>query len=111
MSRRPFVGETLGPLRASKCFLIIASDTFINSLEDPSDSEHVMLLSQVLAAREAKKPVIVLWIKDVSALNRTKLRNVLKDMNVLGELEIKGDDAPTEEDMQKIVKLMEEAQI
>ena len=111
MSRRPFVGETLGPLRASDVFLICGSDSYVHSLEDPSDSEHVLLLSQVLAAREAKKPVIVLWIKDISALNRTKLRNVLEDMNVLGELEIEGDRKPTEEDMQKIVKLMEDADL
>lgn len=102
-----FVRASIGPLRDSAYFMIIASNTYVRSLGDPHDSEHLMLLSQVLAAKADNKPVIVMWIKSISDLNKTKLREVLKDMNVLGEIEAKGE-GPVDAEIEQIMELISE---
>ena len=94
-------------LRISDYFVIIGSESYVRSLEDPSDSEHVLRLSQIMAAKDANKPVIVLWIKDVSELSKEKLRNVLKGMNVIGEHESTLEN-PIQEDVDAIKKIMDE---
>lgn len=95
------------PLRMSDYFLILGSEHYTKSIEDPHDSEHIMLLSQIMAAKNANKPVIIFWIKGIPELVKEKLRNVLKGMNLIGEYESTGEN-PTEEDIIAIMKIMEE---
>lgn len=102
-----FRGASIGPLRASDYFIIIGSESYVHSLEDPHDSEHVLLLSQIMAAKDANKPVIILWIKSISELSKSKLRNALKGMNVVGEHEDTGE-FTTKEDIDALIKIMEE---
>ncbi|GAI19670.1 unnamed protein product [marine sediment metagenome] len=102
-----FRGASIGPLRASDYFVIIGSESYVKSIEDPHDSEHVLLLSQIMAAKNANKPVIILWIKSITELSKSKLRNVLNGMNVIGEHEDTGD-FTTQEDIDAIIKIMEE---
>ncbi|KKL97722.1 hypothetical protein LCGC14_1831630 [marine sediment metagenome] len=112
-SSRPPINEDLfrtaaiTPLRESDYFVLIGSESYVKSLEDPSDSEHIMILSQVLAAKDANKPVIVLWIKDISELSKEKLRNILKGMNVIGEHESTLENQ-VQEDVDAIKKIMDE---
>ena len=102
-----FRRAAIGPLRASDYFVILGSESYVKSLEDPHDSEHVLLLSQIMAAKDANKPVIILWIKSISELSKSKLRTALKGMNVVGEHESLGEN-PVQEDVEALIKMMEE---
>ena len=102
-----FNKAAITPLRMSDYFVLVGSESYVKSLEDPSDSEHVMLLSQIMAAKDANKPVIVLWIKDISELSKAKLRNVLKGMNVIGEHESTLENQ-VQKDVDAIKKIMDE---
>ncbi len=102
-----FRTAAITPLRTSDYFVLVGSESYVKSLEDPSDSEHILLLSQIMAAKDANKPVIVLWIKDITELSKAKLRNVLKGMNVIGEHESTGD-TQSQKDGEAIKKIMDE---
>ncbi len=102
-----FNKAAITPLRESDYFVLVGSESYVNSLENPSDPEHVLLLSQIMAAKDANKPVIVLWIKDISELSKAKLRNVLKGMNVIGEHESTLENQ-VQEDVDAIKKIMDE---
>ncbi len=102
-----FREASIGPLRMSDYFMILGSEHYVKSIEDPNDIEHIVLLSQIFAAKEANKPVIILWIKGVSELNKSKLRTALNGMNLIGEHEDTGD-FTTQEDIDAIIKIMEE---
>ncbi len=101
-----FREAAIGPLRMSDYFVIVGSEHYVKSLEDPLDSEHVVLLSQIMAAKDANKPVIILWIKNITEISKDKLRNTLKGMNVIGEHEDTGN-FTTQEDIDAIIKIME----
>lgn len=105
MSGDLYAKAAIGPLRDSAYFLVIASESYVKSLEDPTDSEHMVILSQVLAARADHKPIIIFWMKGISGLSKTKLREVFKDMNVLGEHQA-SEDMPTEKDVKTVVELL-----
>ncbi len=102
-----FHKAAITPLRTSDYFVLVGSESYVKSLEDPSDSEHVLLLSQIMAAKDANKPVIVLWIKDITELSKEKLRNILKGMNIIGEHESTLEN-PIQEDVDAIKKIMDE---
>ena len=85
-------------LRRSAVFLILGNAGFVRSLEDPGDSEHLILWSQIMTAKEAKKPFIILWMKGTSEPDKTKLRKILKEMEILKEHQCE-EDKPTREDM------------
>jgi len=102
-----FREAAIGPLRMSDYFLIIGSEHYIKSLEEPHDVEHLVLLSQIMAAKDANKPVIILWVKGVSELSKSKLRMALKGMNLIGEHECLPEE-PVPEDVAAVTKMMEE---
>jgi len=102
-----FHTAAITPLRMSDYFLLIGSESYVTSLEDPSDSEHIKLLSQIMAAKDANKPVIILWVKGVSWLSKSKLRTALKGMNLIGEHECLHKE-PIHEDIMAVTKMMEE---
>ncbi len=101
-----FHDAAITPLRESDYFVLIGSESYVKSLEDPSDPEHVKLLSQIMAAKDANKPVIVLWIKEIQEFSKAKLRTILKGMNVIGEHESTLEN-PIQEDVEAIKKIMD----
>lgn len=102
-----FREAAIGTLRMSDYFLIIGSEHYVKSLEDPHDVEHLVLLSQIMAAKDANKPVIIIWVKGVSELSKSKLRAALKDMKLIGEHECLHE-KPVTEDVTAVTKMMEE---
>ena len=92
-------------IATSDYFCILASNNYVNAIEDPRDSEHHILTSQVIRAKALGKSIIVVWIKGVSEENRDKLRVALGDADVIGELE--GNDHPTQGLAERIAELMD----
>lgn len=85
-------------LRRSQVFLLLANAGLVKCLEDPGDSDHLILWSQIMTAKEAKKPFIILWMKGSPESDKAKLREILKDMEIIKEHQCE-EDKPTKEDV------------
>lgn len=102
-----FRKAAIKPLRFSDYLLILGSESYANALVDPYDSEHMILMSQVLAAKDAGKPVIILWIKGIKATMKNMLKEALKGMRIVGKYECLSD-PPMDADVKAIIKIMKE---
>lgn len=92
-------------IEASEVFAPLGTTRYVRSLRNPDDPEHHRLTTQIIAARELGKPVVLLVDEDMDAADKQYLRDYFMDFDVLGEIPFnRGDAGGLSERLAKLLK-------
>ena len=93
-------------IESSEFFLALGTMNFANSIRDPKDDEHYLIVSQIEYAKSLEKPAIILLERDLKAKDEQTIRDALEGMELIGVFRF---EAGSEESMESAVIKMRKA--
>ncbi len=70
-------------IRDSEFFLVLGTENYAQSIRDPANSEHHLLVEQIAYAKGLGKPVAVLLETGLSSESEGIIREALKGMEII----------------------------
>ena len=71
-------------IRASDFFLALGTRNYANSIRDPKEDDHHLIVSQIEYAKSLGKPAAILLERDLSVEDEQTIRDTLEGMELIG---------------------------